>query len=210
VLVTVRDTGSGMSAEVSRRAFEPFFTTKPVGSGTGLGLSMCRRLVEGMGGQISVETSPGTGSTFRVLLPVSETRSIVAMERTISEKLRGKILVVDDEAMITGAMRRMLTPAHDVTLAHSAEEAFNEIERDQSYDLVLCDLMMPKATGMDLYRQVSERFPEVAQRFVFLTGGAFLQSAAGFLAAVPNAHLEKPLKASELSEFVEAFLITGR
>ena len=56
----------------------------------------------------------------------------------------------------------------------------------------------------------SERFPEVAQRFVFLTGGAFLQSAADFLAAVPNAHLEKPLKASELSEFVEAFLLTGR
>jgi PAS domain S-box-containing protein len=210
VLVTVRDTGSGMSAEVSRRAFEPFFTTKPVGSGTGLGLSMCRRLVEGMGGQITVETSPGTGSTFRVLLPVSEAKSIVLMERTISDKLRGKILVVDDEAMITGAMRRMLTPAHDVTLAHSAEEAFNELERDQSYDLVLCDLMMPKATGMDLHRRVSEHFPEVAQRFVFLTGGAFLQSAADFLAAVPNAHLEKPLKASELSEFVEAFLITGR
>jgi PAS domain S-box-containing protein len=210
VLVTVRDTGAGMTPEVSRRVFEPFFTTKPVGSGTGLGLSMCRRLVEGMGGQISVESSPGTGSTFRVLLPLSETKAIAAMERPMTQKLRGKILVIDDESMITGAMRRMLTPAHDVTLAHSAEEALAELERDSSYDLVLCDLMMPKATGMDLHRQVSAQRPEIAARFVFLTGGAFLQSAVDFLSSVPNAHLEKPIKASELSEFVEAFLLTGR
>jgi PAS domain S-box-containing protein len=210
VLVTVRDTGAGMTPEVSRRVFEPFFTTKAVGSGTGLGLSMCRRLVEGMGGQISVESSPGTGSTFRVLLPVSETKAIAAMERPMTEKLRGKILVIDDESMITGAMRRMLTPAHDVTLAHSAEEALAELKRDGSYDLVLCDLMMPKATGMDLHRQVAAQHPEIAARFVFLTGGAFLQSAVDFLASVPNAHLEKPIKASELSEFVEAFLLTGR
>jgi PAS domain S-box-containing protein len=210
VLVTVRDTGAGMTPEVSRRVFEPFYTTKPVGSGTGLGLSMCRRLVEGMGGQISVESSPGTGSTFRVLLPVSDTKAIAAMERPMTQKLRGKILVIDDESMITGAMRRMLTPAHDVTLAHSAEEALAELERDGSYDLVLCDLMMPKATGMDLHRQVAAQHPEIASRFVFLTGGAFLQSAVDFLASVPNAHLEKPIKASELSEFVEAFLLTGR
>jgi CheY-like chemotaxis protein len=103
---------------------------------------------------------------------------------------RRKVLVVDDEAQIGSVLARILH-AHDFTAVTRAAEAL-ELLRASPYDLVLCDLMMPDMSGIDLYEAVQREVPAMAARFVFLTGGAFTARARAFLDTVPNARVEKP------------------
>src|SRR5262249_32269681 len=147
----------GMHPEVQRRLFTPFFTTKPPGVGTGLGLSICHRIIASLGGDITVESVVGKGSTFRVSLPSAPAGAVEAhvAEPTVSRAVRrGRILVIDDEPWILSAVRRTLSSEHDVTITTSALDAIKRIGAGESFDVMLCDLVMPYVTGMDLYAEL--------------------------------------------------------
>jgi PAS domain S-box-containing protein len=208
VVVEVRDTGAGMAPDVLSRVFDPFFTTKPVGEGTGLGLSICHGIIESMGGTISVESTPGRGSTFRVVLRAMEvpedvpTRTDLRTVGPAAAPPRARVLVVDDEPNVTSSLRRALSSEHDVATANSARDALKLLTQDRGFDIILCDLMMPGMTGMDLYAELYKTAPEVAGRVVFMTGGAFTPRAVSFLQDVPNPKIGKPLNLEELRMLV--------
>ncbi len=205
-LVAVRDTGSGIPPENVPRIFDPFFTTKPVGIGTGLGLSICHGLVTRMGGAIRVESRVGEGSTLSVLLPAAASNAGVAAPTADSCGAgdgggRARLLVVDDEPMIGNAVARALRPDHDVVPVSSARAALDQIEGAR-FDAILCDLMMPEMTGMELHARLARSHPVLASRMIFLTGGAFTPRAREFLDGVPNARLEKPFDTDALRALV--------
>ena len=211
-LVVISDTGGGISPEVLPRIFDPFFTTKPVGVGTGLGLSICHGIVSGLGGEILVESTVGRGTTFKVLLDAAPPRAEAdvtatapAAARAVAQ--RGRILVVDDEPLVARALLRILAPHHDVVTRTSAREALADVQGgSEPFDLLLCDLMMPDMTGMELHARVREVAPALADRTVFLTGGAFTPSAREFLARVPNPRIEKPFEPDALRALVARVL----
>lgn len=206
VAVEVHDTGAGIPPENLARIFDAFFTTKPVGVGTGLGLSICHRIVTSLGGELEVESEVGKGSVFRVLLPRARAESPrrtkpVAPGQTPASR-RGRVLVVDDEPLISSAIGRSLALEHEVVLAAAASEALERVMAGDRFDVILCDLMMPQMTGMDLYSALSTHAPEQAARMVFLSGGAFTPAAHSFLAEVPNQRLEKPFDTRQLLALV--------
>jgi PAS domain S-box-containing protein len=204
VRIDIGDTGSGINPESMPRIFDPFFTTKPVGVGTGLGLSICHGIVTQLGGDILVASEVGKGSIFSVILRAA--RSPSAPPKPPAEPVRagrrGRVLVVDDEAMIGTAIRRTLSSEHDVTPLTSAREALDRILAGERFDVVLCDLMMPVMSGMDLYEELARSAPDQARRVVFLTGGAFTQRGQEFLDQVPNPRLDKPFDNQHLRAIV--------
>jgi CheY-like chemotaxis protein len=212
-VVEVRDTGEGIAPEHLPRIFDPSFTTKPQGSGTGLGLSICHGIVNAPGGEIVVESSVGAGSVFRVLLPgaVATVESRPPTTRVSTGKGRsGKVLVVDDDATIGAAIARVLGANHEVVALTSGQEALARLRAGARFDLILCDLMMPVLTGMDVYAELQRVAPEQAERVVFLTGGAFTHSARAFLEQVPNERFEKPFDAARLRMLVRTMVDTPK
>jgi CheY-like chemotaxis protein len=201
VCLEVRDEGCGIAPEVLPRIFDPFFTTKPIGDGTGLGLSIAHRLISAMGGAIEVRSEPGCGSTFSVLLQPATREEPAPAPPVPAAKKRARVVILDDEPMVGTAVKRMLAREHDVTLLTEPQELFSLLARE-SIDVLLCDLMMPLMTGMDVFVEVQARFPSLAPRVVFLTGGAFTSRAKSFLAEVPNPRLEKPFDASKLRALI--------
>jgi PAS domain S-box-containing protein len=206
VVVTVRDTGSGMPWHVQRRLFTPFLTTKPVGVGTGLGLSICHRIVTALGGGISFDSEEGKGTTFRVTLPATACAppAVAEVPAAIASPPARRVLIVDDEPLVAGALRRCLGGAHEVTVTTSAEDALDRIGGGARFDLILCDLMMPQMTGMELHDRLHALVPEQAARMVFVTGGAFTKSAQDFLETVAGRYLEKPFRPDAVEAVVRA------
>lgn len=208
VVVEVSDNGPGIPPEVMPRIFESFFTTKPRGMGTGLGLPISLGIVRGLGGDISVDTRPGEGATFRVRLPAAEPGA-TAVSQPVPEVTptrqfsRRRILAVDDEVLLLKAYRRMLADGHDLVTALGGNEALRTLEGDSSFDVVLCDLQMPEMSGMELHAAVRERFPALANRFVFVTGGAFSADARRFLEKAVSAVIQKPFRVEELLALVD-------
>jgi PAS domain S-box-containing protein len=207
VVVEIEDTGTGIAPEILGRIFDPFFTTKPVGVGTGLGLSICHGIVTNLGGDIQVQSEPGRGSLFRVRLPAARDQEAVPEAPAAAASApRARILVVDDEPMVGRAVARILGPEHEVAAVTSGEAALAQLGAGPGFDLVLCDLMMPGLSGMDLFERVRQSVPAAAARFVFLTGGAFTDRARQFLERVPNPRLEKPFDPDGLRRSVAGLL----
>jgi len=191
-----------------------------VGVGTGLGLSIVHGIVTGMGGEIKVRSEPGQGTIFTVLLPPAPALQAEAAPAPVAAPApaptptagtaaaAGRVLVVDDEALVGRAVTRILSPPHQVTLATDGATAL-ELLVAGHYDVVLCDLMMPRMSGMELHDRLAATAPEVARRLVFLTGGAFTDGARDFLARVPNARLEKPFEPAALRALVAERLAAG-
>jgi PAS domain S-box-containing protein len=212
VVVEISDSGKGIPAEIRARLFDPFFTTKPLGVGTGLGLFVCQNIVTAAGGQISVESAPGRGSTFRVTLPTGDAAfsrpQRAGPSAAPAPGSTARILVVDDEPMIASAMRRALA-GYTLVTETSARAALGRIERGERFDLILCDLMMPDMSGIEFHEALAARFPEEAQRIVFLTGGAFTPATQSFLARVGNRRLDKPFELHSLRALIEDHLAAG-
>lgn len=143
-----------------------------------------------------MESEPGRGSTFRVLLPPAG--AAVAVPRAASAALQGRLLVVDDEPLIGSAVGRELEDEYEVVTDTSGASALDRIARGETFDLILCDLMMPGMSGMELYQRVVARWPAEAAKFVFFTGGAFTPRAHAFLAGLPNPVIEKPFDGQSL------------
>jgi CheY-like chemotaxis protein len=206
--VEVRDSGPGIPADALGKIFDPFFTTKPIGIGTGLGLSICHNILASMGGQISAANGPSGGAVFRVTLraapaPVVAAATVVECEPTTSR--RASVLVVDDEASI-GQVLRFRLREHDVTAVTSARAALELLAAGSRFDVILSDLMMPEMSGMQLYAELTRAFPDIVERVVFMTGGAFTATARAFLDRVRNPCLEKPFSVSALRAAIERFV----
>ncbi|HYH97746.1 two-component regulator propeller domain-containing protein [Hyalangium sp.] len=210
VAAEIHDTGSGIPAEVLGRIFDPFFTTKPVGVGTGLGLALCHAFVTAMGGRIEVESQVSRGTMFRVTLPVAPGEQVQVSRVEAAkegESMRGRVLVVDDDPLVSSALRRTLSREHEVDVVVSSRRALEMLLSPQGmYDVILCDLMMPEMTGMELHAQLEAALPERAQRMVFVTGGAYTPAAMEFLERVSNPRLEKPFEPEKLRERVREWV----
>ena len=194
-VVEISDTGVGISPESLPHIFEPFFTTKPVGVGTGLGLAICDQIVHSMDGHIEVDSTPGKGTTVRVVLPglPAAVAQAPKLQQTMpSASRRGRVLVIDDEPVICRAVTRILSRAHDVVAVTSAERGLELLRAGEQYDVILCDLMMPNMTGMDLHSALTTSHPDLVDKVVFLTGGAFTQRAIQFLDNTENLRVDKP------------------
>jgi PAS domain S-box-containing protein/excisionase family DNA binding protein len=206
-VLSVRDTGSGITREHLPRIFDPFFTTKPVGSGTGLGLAVCHGIVTALGGTITVQSEVGRGTTFQVhLLPTRAATAQATVAPVVvpggEPRRRGRILIVDDDHLVATSLARGLSRSHDVTVVHTGKEALARLAAGPSYDVILCDLMMPEVSGMDLHQRLARDAPEVVRRIIFVTGGAFTPHTQQFLDTVPNLRLEKPMDPAALAALV--------
>jgi PAS domain S-box-containing protein len=208
VFAEVSDTGSGISEAVRGRIFEPFFTTKPAGVGSGLGLAISRGIVEEAGGRISLESRPDEGARFVVRLPAAGDEPSAKppapgpSAQPAPKGRRGRVLVVDDEAMIRSTLTRLLKLEHEVVAVASGHAAESLLAVDDGFDVVLCDLIMPEVSGMDLHDSLAVTHPELAARMVFMSGGAFTERARAFFESVPNMRLEKPFDVANLRELV--------
>ena len=208
-IISVRDTGCGMTPEVERRIFEPFFTSKPTATAAGLGLAVCGKIIASLGGSISVQSEPGTGSVFRVSLPTTSAKRMptpAALQAVSGGTLRGRLLVIDDEPTLLRSIKLALSATHDLTLCADADQARAHLDQGEAFDLVLCDVMMPGLSGIELYRDVLQTDPALASRFVFVTGGAYAPAAEQFLQSVANPKLIKPFTPRELNDAVQIWL----
>ena len=213
VIVEVADTGQGMTPEIRARIFEPFFTTRTTGDGQGLGLALSHAMVAEAGGDIEVETAPGRGTTFRVRLAVAaaEAKPVPAAAAPapaeVPVPLPGgaspRVLLVDDDPLVGRALVRSLA-GWQVTRVERVAEALARLQAGHRYDAVVCDLMMPDQTGMDLDAALRRGWPELARRTVFLTGGAFTEQARAFVDAHADRVLEKPVSGKELRARIQA------
>jgi PAS domain S-box-containing protein len=222
VLIEVADSGCGMRPEIRDRIFEPYFTTKR-GDGMGLGLALCQTMVTEAGGRIAVESAPGKGTTFRIHLPTlaavsagsgetpaptSASRLTPARPRpavSLAAPRRTRLLVVDDEPLIGKTVARALAE-HEVEYVGDAREALDRILGGANYDAVICDLMMPEMTGMDLAQRLLDAEHELADRMVFLTGGAFSDRARAFIELTHAPVVQKPFERKTLKDGVAAVL----
>jgi PAS domain S-box-containing protein len=197
VVIEVQDTGPGIRPEHLPRLFEPFFERSPIAPG--LGLAVCHGVVTAAGGTLDVHSTPGRGSTFRVSLPVVPPAPSVAKASVAAP--RGRVLVLDDDPLVGRSMARLLQGAHEVTVISSPSEALARLERGERWDAILCDLMMPELSGMDVAERLARSAPELLPRVVYLTGGAFTERARKFLAE-GRPFLEKPVEAQALRDRV--------
>jgi len=210
VSLRVADTGPGVPADIQARIFDPFFTTKPVGTGTGLGLSICHTIVEQCGGSIELEPSE-RGARFHVRLPVAEPVPEVDEPAPVPFAGGGglpTLLVVDDEPAVLKMVARALRRMFVVHEASSGREALGMIDAGQRFDLILCDLMMPEVTGMDVLGSLREHHPELLPRFLFATGGNFSSEARTLLDQEGIEVVRKPIDVTNLRERLEGRLAT--
>ena len=208
-VVEVRDDGPGIAPELVPRIFDPFFTTKVVGQGIGLGLAVSHSIAESLGGQISVESEPGEGAVFRVVLPAApEAPAVPSPVAPIAgaQGRRGRVLVIDDEQAVAGVISRILRNDNDVVLLDNASAALARLATGEAFDIILCDLMMPGMGGIELYQAMVEQHPARLGRLVFLSGGVFTERAAAFVREVENPTLMKPLSVTALREIVARYV----
>jgi two-component system NtrC family sensor kinase len=206
VFLEVNDDGPGVPDEVKKRVFDPFFTTKEVGKGTGLGLTVAYAIVEEHGGRLWLESQPKMGASFFVQLPATGGKlrpqpagAPQALQPQAVPKLDGlAILIVEDEPALASAVAESFVDAGFlVDRAGDGEEALARIEGGH-YDLIVCDLKMPRMDGMQFYRELTNHYPELTRTVLFVTGDVIASDAERFLAESGCRWLAKPFRLSEL------------
>jgi two-component system NtrC family sensor kinase len=194
---------------VRSRIFDPFFTTKPAGGGTGIGLAVCRGIVEAHEGTIAAGGAPGGGAAFVVTLPIAGTLGAGAHVEARAAAYAGpsgRVLIVDDEEGIRHMLAEILA-----TDGHVVEEAANGVQAlerlgEARFDLVISDLIMPQLDGPGLYEEICRRDPAMADHLLFITGDTLSASARFFLQRVQRPAIEKPFVPDEVRRVVRAAL----
>jgi len=209
--VHVRDSGAGIPAGDLARVFDPFYTTKSSDRGTGLGLTISREIARRHGGSVEVQSEVGQGSCFTVRLPVASSDASRhppcndALPSPVDERpmLRPlHLLVVDDEPALLRSLSRGLGRRHQVVTAHGGEAALRLLQDDPEIEAVICDLLMPGLTGMDVYEHAVRHHPHLRHRFVFLTGDAFTPAARTFAEAHRGHVMLKPFDIGQLERML--------
>jgi CheY-like chemotaxis protein len=206
VSIEVRDDGVGMTAEVRDRVFEPFFTTKDVGKGSGLGLSQVYGFVRQSEGHVEIDSTPGAGTTVRLLLPASAEpapeRQIAAVPPETVGGTERLLAVEDDPAVLALAVEMLGSLGYQVTTATNAAEAMRVLESEEPVDLLFSDIVMPGgASGVSLARQAQAIRPEMQ---ILLTSG-FVGDGAG-LAEHEFPLIDKPYEAAVLAARIREML----
>jgi signal transduction histidine kinase/DNA-binding NarL/FixJ family response regulator len=214
VWLVVEDTGPGVPPDQVQNIFRPFYTTKRHSRGAGLGLKVARDVVAAHGGHIEVHARFGGGASFRVVVPraapeadaPSRPRPRAPSEAEIQIRevdTISRVLVVDDDPMFPRAIRRGLKP-HEVLTASSASEAeMLLLAAGYEADLIVCDISLPGANGDVLHQRIQAKRPDLAARFVFVTGAALGKAEADYLKASGCATLLKPVDAPQLRALLE-------
>jgi PAS domain S-box-containing protein len=207
LVLSVKDTGSGMDEEVRMRVFEPFFTTKAAGEGTGLGLSVVYGIVKGHKGGITIATEPGKGSVFQVFLPSTDMG--LPVEAESPEPIASgneRILFVDDEEMVVISVRNMLQRlGYTVTALTDSREALNLFSENPSqFDLVITDYMMPHVTGKVLGKEMIRIRPDIP--VILCTGYNELFSSEKAIAMGFRGFIMKPFIVREGSQLIRKVL----
>ena len=209
VVLEVTDDGPGVPPENKTRIFDAFFTTKEVGKGTGLGLSLAYSIVQDHGGRLRVDSVVGQGASFVMELPVTpgEPATTVTPVPVPAATLEGvRVRLVEDEKALATAMSEALAHAGLVVdMAGDGEEALARVRQGQ-YDVVVCDLKMPRASGMMLYRAMAAVAPALARRVIFVTGDVAATEAERFLADSGCRWLVKPFRIGDLLRAVRETL----
>jgi CheY-like chemotaxis protein len=206
VTLSVADTGIGMDAATRQRIFEPFFTTKEVGKGTGLGLATVYGIVKQSNGHIGVDSEPGRGTTFFILLPRVENEDLATRKPTMAETHKrgtGTVLLAEDEPLLRELGETILTQAGYKVLTAPSSDSLKMLLTSYSgtIDLLLTDVIMPGISGPELVRLVRQSRPSI--RVLYMSGYADdeiedLDRDAGFL--------QKPFTPSELTAKVAEVL----
>ncbi len=202
VVLEVRDDGPGIPEEVRAKIFDPFFTTKVVGKGTGLGLTVAFALAQEHGGRMTVTSTEGQGASFLLELPVSG--QPVRVGRTVAPATLPAVpkgtraLVIEDEAALGEAVAAALADeGFSPDRAEDGEEALRKM-RERHYDVIICDLKMPRVDGMTFFREVSAKMPHVARRLIFVTGDVAGTEAERFLEDCGCRWVPKPFRLRDL------------
>jgi len=207
VTLSITDTGRGIPDEIRGKIFDPFFTTRRIGEGMGLGLSVCKTIVEGFGGAIEVASRPGTGTTMTVVLRASRSLAAAAAapgpRPPAASGVRRKILIVDDERLVRDALTRLLQADHEVVSTSSGEAGLAALDAG-GFDVIICDVMMPGMNGREVHRRVAANHPGLERRLIFISGGTFAPELDEFLATTPNRCLSKPFKLDDVFAAIEA------
>lgn len=202
IILELNDDGPGIPEEAQTRVFDPFFTTKEVGKGTGLGLTVAYAIVQEHGGRIRLHSRPGSGASFFVELPISGAAipsSKEAQPVAPLEQLAGStVLVIEDEPALAAAVTEALSDAgFIVDRAGDGEEGLQRVQL-RPFDLIVCDLKMPRIDGMTFYRTLAATFPDLAKRVIFVTGDVAGTEAEQFLEESRCRWLAKPFRLGDL------------
>jgi len=209
VVLEVTDDGPGVPPENKTRIFDAFFTTKEAGKGTGLGLSLAYSMVQDHGGRLRVDSAVGQGASFVMELPVNPGEPlapVVALPGPATRIDGVRVLLVEDEKALAGAMSEALAHAGLVVeMAGDGEEALARV-RQRQFDVVVCDLKMPRVNGMMLHRAMAAVTPALARRVIFVTGDVAATEAERFLADSGCRWLVKPFRIGDLLRAVRETL----
>ena len=214
VRISIADNGPGIAKENITKVFDPFFTTKPVGSGSGLGLSVCHGIIAEHGGNIYIESIEGRGSTFIIELPAAPEDKAAVKEKIVIKKKRPQrrrkleksILIVEDEPVICDVLVRILSGEnYQVDIASSGKEALRKLKK-RVHDLFIVDLKMPEMSGRQLYKIMKDKNPNAAERVIFITGDTVTPETQNFLTSTGRPYLRKPFDYKELTKMVEETL----
>lgn len=223
LLIRFSNNGPPIPADVMPYIFESFFTTKKQSQGTGLGLTICERIVTAHGGRIWAENEAEAGVAFVIELPLCDvTADSLGPPRATSQRKTAPpvtphstsaglhILVVDDEPQVVRVAEHLLQQSgFEVTTATDVKQALRVLERKQ-VDLIISDLSMPHIDGARFYRLVLARHPHLAGRIIFSTGDTGSQRLRSFLRECGCAWIGKPFQAAELLHLIRATLPAGR
>jgi signal transduction histidine kinase len=215
VVLEVNDDGPGVPDDVQAKIFDPFFTTKEVGKGTGLGLTVAYAIIQEHGGRLTMKSQPGGGASFFVELPLSEVGLPPApqpperMFAPPASAAGAAILVVEDEAALGAAVAEALADAgFIVDRASDGVEALERVgERD--YDLIVCDLKMPRLDGPSFFRELEKRNAPLARRILFVTGDVAGTEAERFLEESGCRWLAKPFRLKDLLRSASDLIVAG-
>jgi two-component system NtrC family sensor kinase len=214
VRIIIQDSGPGIPEENLRRIFDPFFTTKEVGTGTGLGLSLCYGIIKEHGGTITPVSRPGEGATFIIELPISHisgdtTEVLHSRENSSLDSNEGagtKIFVIDDEELILNMIDEGLSRhGYEVDLAGDGETALRQLKQNPC-DVVFCDWKMPGLNGRQVYENLRVSNPALCRRVVFVTGDVINQQMREFLEAEKRPCLAKPFTFEALRDAIKTVL----
>ncbi|MGK4008438.1 ATP-binding protein [Sorangium sp. So ce1036] len=212
--VEVEDNARGMPPEVVERIFDPFFTTKEESARPGIGLWVSRNIVEEQRGTMTVSSQPGVGTTFTIRLTGLDPADLpvpLPPPEPPRPSSRGTILFIDDEPMLLNAFARAFEERHEVLVAKSGHEALELLRaRGGRVDAIVCDLLMPQMSGMALYDEIGEQFPQLLPKMAFMSGGAFTPSARAFVERVDNPKIAKPISLDDLERVIADLLSSGR